>query len=94
MLRLCGPLAAFIVFAVAQPAAAQVGHPAVDLFGGYSHLPADGQDFPRQASHGVQVTAGVNLNHWFGVIGDFGAHFSTARDPPARTTSRAACNCR
>jgi hypothetical protein len=54
----------------------------VELFGGYSILPADRtDDFPRtSASHGVQFGASINLNHWFGVLVDVGIQQSTHRD--------------
>lgn len=74
-------LAVFVLFitAGARPALAQ-DHPSVDLFAGYSLLPADGQDFPRATSHGVQAAATIHFTRWFGVVGDFGIQFSTARD--------------
>ena len=68
------------VLAAAAPAVAQVSTPAVEIFGGYSLFPADGDDFPRQTSHGFQTSATANLNRWFGVVGDFGWQFNTARD--------------
>jgi hypothetical protein len=68
-----------LITAGARPALAQ-DHPSVDLFAGYSLLPADGQDFPRQTSHGVQGAATLHLTRWFGVVGDFGMQFNTARD--------------
>ena len=61
-------------------AAAAQDIPPVEIFGGYSLLPANGDDFPRQTSHGVQVSVTANLNRWFGVVGDFGVQFNTARD--------------
>ncbi len=73
-------LVVLLLFVFARPGLAQTSYPAADLFGGYSLLPANGDDFPRQTSHGLQVTAAVHLNRWFGVIADFGAQFNTARD--------------
>jgi hypothetical protein len=64
----------------ATPALAQSSAPAVEIFGGYSLLPADGQDFPRQTSHGLQASVAVNLTPSFGVVGDFGIQWSRARD--------------
>jgi hypothetical protein len=58
---------------IAQPEVARV-----EVFGGYSLLPADGDDFPRQTSHGVHVTVSANVTPWFGVFGDIGAQFNTA----------------
>lgn len=74
------PIAALLLVVVAQPAGAQVSQPKADVFAGYSLLPANGDDFPRGTSHGVQVTAAVHLNRWFGVIADMSAQFSTNRD--------------
>lgn len=68
------------VLAAAAPAGAQVSTPSVEIFGGYSLLPANGDDFPRQTSHGFQTSVTANLNRWFGVVGDFGWQFNTARD--------------
>ena len=65
---------------LARPAAAQDRVAPVDLSVGYSLLPANGDDFPRQASHGVQGTVTFNVNRWFGVIGDVAAQFNTTRD--------------
>jgi opacity protein-like surface antigen len=75
-------IALFLVLLAAassQPTFAQ-SHPRVDVFGGYSILPADSGDFPRQTSHGLQVSLGGHFNSWFGVFGDIGAHFNTARN--------------
>jgi hypothetical protein len=68
------------VLAAATPAVAQVSTPAFEIFGGYSLLPANGDDFPRQTSHGFQTSVTANLTRWFGVVGDFGWQFNTARD--------------
>lgn len=64
----------------ARPALAQEAVPAVEIFGGYSLLPADGDDFPRQTSHGVQAGVAANVNGWFALFGDFGMHSNTATD--------------
>ena len=61
-------------------ASAQPAVPAVDLFGGYSVLPADGDDFPRGQSHGFQVSASANLTPWFALFAELGMHFDTASD--------------
>ncbi len=60
--------------AAAQPARS------VEIFGGYSLLPANGDDFPRGTSRGVQASVTANLNRWFGIVGDFGAQFDTNSD--------------
>jgi hypothetical protein len=63
------------------PAYAQLGAaPKLELFGGYSLLPADSQDFPRATSHGGQFGAQWNLSRWFGVFGEVAVQKSTATD--------------
>jgi hypothetical protein len=57
---------------------AQTAYPKVEVFGGFSHLPADGNDFPRQASEGFQASAAFNLTRWFGIAGEIGGQYSTA----------------
>src|SRR5688572_1998418 len=64
----------------ADSALAQEAVPKIEIFGGYSLLPADGDDFPRQTSHGIQASVAANLNGWFALFGDFGMHFNTATD--------------
>lgn len=87
-------LMSLLVLAIARPALAQTAAPPVEVFGGYSLLPAGGDDFPRQTSHGVQVSVTANLTRWFGLMGDVGMQFNTARDLPgfpglvARSTVR------
>jgi hypothetical protein len=71
---------AVLLLGVARPAAAQPAVPPVEIFGGYSLLPANGDDFPRQTSHGVQGSVTVNFTRWFGIFGDVGMQFNTARD--------------
>jgi len=66
---------------VAAPAWAQPATPRVEIFGGYSLLPADPDtDFPRRTSHGFQVSAAGNLTNWFGIFADLGLHGNTNRD--------------
>jgi hypothetical protein len=67
-------------FAGPAPALAQAS-PAVEVFAGYSLLPANSDDFPRKTSHGLQVSVAANLNRWFGVFGDLGAQFDSATYP-------------
>ena len=75
--RLAG---AFVILLVATPATAQPAVPVIEIFGGYSLLPANGDDFPRVTSHGVQTSLTANLNRWFGVVFDAGVQWSTATD--------------
>ena len=65
----------------ALSAFAQTPVPAVEIFGGYSLLPANGDDFPRQTSHGVQTSLTGNLTRWFGIVGDFGMQFEYGPRP-------------
>ena len=58
-------------------ALAQTASHPVELFVGYSRLPADGDDFPRQTSHGAQVGIAVTVTNWFGVVGEFAAQFDS-----------------
>ncbi len=70
-----------MLLASSAPALAQTSaHPRVEVFGGYSLLPADGNDFPRATSHGAQFGAQANLSRWFGVFGEVAVQKSTARD--------------
>ncbi len=71
---------AFFFAVSATPALAQPDYTPVEVFGGYSLLPANGDDFPRHTSHGVQASVTGSLNHWFGVMGDVGIQFNTASD--------------
>ena len=72
--------AALLLGVVAAPVVAQTEAPRVELFGGYSILPADNQDFPRHTSHGVQAGVAANLTRWFGVFGEVAVQRSTATD--------------
>ena len=78
VIRVAGVLMLLLVFP--KTALAQDAVPKIEIFGGYSLLPADGDDFPRQTSHGVQASVAANLNGWFALFGDFGMHFNTATD--------------
>ena len=80
MSRILPVLFALVLIASARPALAQGTYPAGDVFAGYSLLPANGDDFPRQTSHGFQVSVAGNLTRWFGVVGDFGMQFNRTRD--------------
>jgi hypothetical protein len=65
---------------VAETASAQPAVPPAELFAGYSVLPANGDDFPRGASQGFQLSASVNLTRWFALFAELGMHFDTASD--------------
>jgi hypothetical protein len=77
-----GPIVCCLsLLVVGAPAWAQPATPRVEIFGGYSLLPADpATDFPRRTSHGFQVGAAGNLTDWFGVFADLGLHWNTNRD--------------
>jgi hypothetical protein len=74
--------ALLLFLAVAAPAFAQGSIPGVETFIGASYLPADGQDFPRKTSFGLQTSIAINLNRWFAVAGDFGAQFGKSDNRP------------
>lgn len=77
----CVRFASFVLgLACPVTAIAQETPRPVEIFAGYSLLPAGSEDFPRQTSHGVQGSVSVNLNRWFGVVGDVGVQWSTARN--------------
>lgn len=62
-------------------APAPLDKPLVEIFGGFSSLPGDGDDFPRlTTSRGFQVTADVNIKRWLAVFGDFAGQWSTVDD--------------
>jgi hypothetical protein len=96
MIRAGGQLLKGFVLAMAllaaRPASAQDVFPRFEVFGGWSYLPADGDDFPRQNSTGFQAALTVNVNRWFGVVADLGGQYSNAswdRGPgvPSLTTN-------
>jgi hypothetical protein len=59
---------------------AQTPVPPIEIFGGYSFLPAGGDDFPRTASSGFQGSVAANVSSWFGIVGDVGAQYSSTSD--------------
>jgi hypothetical protein len=74
-------ISVFLLLAVSQAAFAQRNAPRVELFGGFSSLPANVlTDFPRDDSYGFQGSVVVNLNRWFGIVGDFGGQYRTVTD--------------
>lgn len=73
--------AAALLGSLATPAYAQLSStPKLELYAGYSLLPANGDDFPRTTSHGVQLGAQGNLSRWFGVFGEIAVQKGTARN--------------
>jgi hypothetical protein len=78
MLRIRVSALALLLLACARAGAAQDVPPTLEIFGGYSLLPANGDDFPRETSHGLQASVTANFNRWFGVVGDFGMQFNSA----------------
>ena len=69
-------VASLVALIIARAASAQTTFPRFEVFGGYSYLPADGNDFPRTASSGFQASVAANINSWFGVVGDVGGQYS------------------
>jgi len=70
-----------MLLASSAPSMAQTSDlPRVELFAGYSFLPAGSEDFPRATSHGVQVGGQWNLSRWFGVYGELAVQKGTGRD--------------
>ena len=63
--------------AATQPAFAQDAYPRAEIFGGFSILPADGDDFPRGTSFGFQTSIRGNLTRVFGIVADFGGQYGT-----------------
>lgn len=56
--------------------------PRVEVFGGYSYLRGDEEDFPETDLHGWNVSGNVNLNKWFGVKADFSGHYNDFQISP------------
>ncbi len=56
--------------------------PRVEVFGGYSYLRADSQDFPEHNLNGYTVSGNVNLNKWFGLKADFSDHYNDFQISP------------
>ena len=83
---------ATIIIACASIAAAQSDYKKFEFFGGYSHNRIDtgiGDDDPdlddiideREGFHGFELSATGNLTRYFGIKGDFSAHFKTRTFP-------------
>jgi hypothetical protein len=68
----------FLLALTSNVAMAQDDVPRMEAFGGFSYLPAGSEDFPRSTSFGFQTSITVNLNKWFGVVGDFGGQYSSS----------------
>jgi hypothetical protein len=56
--------------------------PRAEIFGGYSYLRADTNDFPENDLHGWTASVNVNLNKWLGVKGDFSGHYNDYQISP------------
>jgi hypothetical protein len=79
----------FVLGLLPAPVGAQ-NRPVIDLFAGYSLLPADGADFPRHTSHGLQVSVAGHVNHWFALFGEIGAQFDRSTEHASQPAGRAA----
>jgi len=73
-------LGMFLIVGGRQLAFAQRDLPKVEVFGGFSYLPAGGEDFPRENSYGFQFSACGNVNRWFGVVADVGGQYKKVTD--------------
>lgn len=47
--------------------------PPVEVFGGYSYVRPEG----GSGLHGWNASVAVNLNRWFGIVGDFSGHYGS-----------------
>lgn len=72
--------AALIVAVWRDQAAAQAPVHRVEIFAGYSRLPADGDDYPRAPSDGVHAEVAGAVTRWFGVFGELAYYRNTTRD--------------
>lgn len=72
--------ALLLLLVVRQPVLAQDSHPRAEIFGGFSYLPGGKADFPRKNSYGFQASLCGNINHWFGVVADFGSQYRKVSD--------------
>ena len=66
-----------LLVARTQPVFAQDSYRRAEIFGGFSILPADGDDFPRRTSFGFQTSFKGNLTRAFGIVADFGGQYRT-----------------
>jgi hypothetical protein len=69
-----------LLLELTQPSPAQDRYPRGELFGGFSFLPANGMDFPRKNSLGFQASIAGNITRGFGIVADFGGHYSKTSD--------------
>jgi hypothetical protein len=72
--------ALLLLLVVKQPILAQDSHPRVEIFGGFSYLPAGRADFPRKDSYGFQTSLCGNVNRWLGAVADFGGQYRKVSD--------------
>jgi hypothetical protein len=74
----CMRLAALVtLLLLPHPVLAQ-DRPGLDVFAGYSILPANGDDFPRPTSRGVQVSVAGHFTRRFAIVADIGAQSGSA----------------
>jgi hypothetical protein len=52
----------------------------VEIFAGYSRVPADGDDFPRRTSDGVHAEVAGAVTRWFGVFGELAYYRNSTRE--------------
>jgi hypothetical protein len=69
-----------IVFGTCTRAAAQEPVPVADLFVGYSLFPANGDDFPRATSQGLQTGVSLNVTRTFGIVAEYAQQWNSTSD--------------
>ncbi len=70
-------LGIFLFLVVPFAAMAQPEYPAAEVFGGYSYLRANPEEFNL---NGWNVSVTGNVTDWFGIEGDFSGHYGRPRD--------------
>ena len=68
---------AFLVLMVPLAALAQPEYPPVEVFGGYSYLRANPEEFNL---NGWNASVTGNVTDWFGIEGDFSGHYGHPKD--------------
>lgn len=66
-----------LAFSAPLMASAEDGHPAAEIFGGYSYFRANPEGFNL---NGWNASATGNITNWFGIEGDFSGHYGKPKD--------------
>ena|SRR5437867_2115756 len=80
--RIIPVLALLLLLAIGRHAFAQDAFPRFEVFGGFSYLPADSNDYPRDTSYGFQTSITGNFTRWLGVAVDLGGQYGSNLFPP------------